>query len=97
MAAEAIPESKVVPRPLVYLVAVGFVFLALLLSGDPMGARAAYGRALDADPTYAKARVNLAALLLASALIAQEMSAASYIAIPAEVLEAYQLLQDIAR
>lgn len=36
--------------------------LALLLSGDAMGARAAYGRALDSDPTYEKARANLAAL-----------------------------------
>lgn len=34
----------------------------LLLEGDPMGARAEYGKALDADPTDAKARVNLAAL-----------------------------------
>lgn len=35
---------------------------ALLLQGDPMGARAAYGKALDADPTFDKARANLAAL-----------------------------------
>jgi len=36
--------------------------MALLLQGDAMGARAAYGRALDADPTFEKARANLAAL-----------------------------------
>jgi Flp pilus assembly protein TadD len=36
--------------------------LAMLLSGDAMGARAAYGKALDSDPTYEKARANLAAL-----------------------------------
>ena len=36
--------------------------LALLLQGDAMGARAAYGKALDADPTFEKARANLAAL-----------------------------------
>ena len=35
---------------------------ALLLRGDSMGARMAYGRALDADPTFDKARLNLAAL-----------------------------------
>jgi tetratricopeptide (TPR) repeat protein len=35
---------------------------ALLNQGDAMAAREAYGRALDADPTYAKARLNLAAL-----------------------------------
>ncbi|MFZ5468628.1 MAG: tetratricopeptide repeat protein [Myxococcota bacterium] len=35
---------------------------ALLLQGEAMGAREEYGRALDADPTYEKARANLAAL-----------------------------------
>lgn len=35
---------------------------ALLLSGDPMGAHAAYAKALEADPTFEKARANLAAL-----------------------------------
>ncbi len=35
---------------------------ALLNQGDAMGAREAYAKALDADPTYAKARLNLAAL-----------------------------------
>lgn len=35
---------------------------ALLLQGDAQGARAEYGRALDADPTFEKARANLAAL-----------------------------------
>jgi Flp pilus assembly protein TadD len=35
---------------------------AMLLQGDPMGARAEYGKALEADPTYPKARANLAAL-----------------------------------
>ncbi|XXF79356.1 tetratricopeptide repeat protein [Myxococcaceae bacterium GXIMD 01537] len=35
---------------------------ALLNQGDAMGAREAYGKALDADPTYTKARLNLAAL-----------------------------------
>jgi Flp pilus assembly protein TadD len=35
---------------------------ALLLQGKPMDARAEYGRALDADPTYVKAKANLAAL-----------------------------------
>jgi cellulose synthase operon protein C len=35
---------------------------ALLLSQDANGARAEYGRALDADPTFEKARANLAAL-----------------------------------
>ncbi|MHB8874109.1 MAG: tetratricopeptide repeat protein, partial [Myxococcaceae bacterium] len=35
---------------------------AMLLQGDSMGARAEYGKALDADPTYEKARANLAAL-----------------------------------
>jgi tetratricopeptide (TPR) repeat protein len=35
---------------------------ALLLSGDPSGARAEYARALEADPTLDKARANLAAL-----------------------------------
>ncbi len=39
--------------------ALGF---AMLLSGDSMGARAEYGKALDADPTSDKARANLAAL-----------------------------------
>ena len=39
--------------------ALGYVFL---LQGDPMGARAEYGRALEADPTYEKARANLGAL-----------------------------------
>ena len=36
--------------------------LALLLQGDAMGARAAYGKALESDPTFEKARANLAAL-----------------------------------
>jgi len=35
---------------------------ALLLSGDPMSARAEYGRALEADPTWEKARANVGAL-----------------------------------
>ncbi|MBJ6761107.1 tetratricopeptide repeat protein [Myxococcaceae bacterium JPH2] len=35
---------------------------ALLNTGDAMGARAAYAKALEADPTYDKARINLAAL-----------------------------------
>lgn len=35
---------------------------ALLLKGDAMGARAEYARALEADPTFHKARANLAAL-----------------------------------
>ena len=35
---------------------------ALLLEGDAMNARAEYARALEADPTYEKARANLAAL-----------------------------------
>ncbi len=35
---------------------------ALLNQGDAMGARAAYAKALEADPTYGKARLNLAAL-----------------------------------
>ncbi len=35
---------------------------AMLLQGDSMGARAEYGKALDADPTFEKARANLAAL-----------------------------------
>ena len=35
---------------------------ALLLSGDAMGARAEYGRALESDPTFEKARANVAAL-----------------------------------
>lgn len=39
--------------------AVGY---ALLLNGDANAARAEYGRALEADPTYDKARANLAAL-----------------------------------
>ncbi len=36
--------------------------LALLLQGDAMGARSAYGKALEADPTFDKGRANLAAL-----------------------------------
>ncbi len=36
---------------------------ALLLSGDSAAARGEYGRALEADPTYDKARANLASLL----------------------------------
>jgi cellulose synthase operon protein C len=36
--------------------------VALLLSGDANAARAEYGKALDADPTFEKARVNIAAL-----------------------------------
>ncbi len=35
---------------------------AMLLQGDSMGARAEYGKALDSDPTFEKARANLAAL-----------------------------------
>ncbi len=35
---------------------------AFLLTGDANAARAEYGRALDSDPTYEKARANLAAL-----------------------------------
>ncbi|XHF14945.1 tetratricopeptide repeat protein [Archangium gephyra] len=35
---------------------------ALLNQGDAMGAREAYAKALEADPTYDKARLNLAAL-----------------------------------
>lgn len=35
---------------------------SLLLNGDPAAARAEYGRALEADPTFDRARVNLAAL-----------------------------------
>jgi tetratricopeptide (TPR) repeat protein len=35
---------------------------ALLLQGDAAGARAEYARALEADPTFEKARANLAAL-----------------------------------
>lgn len=35
---------------------------ALLLEGEPMAARQEYGQALDADPTYEKARVNVGAL-----------------------------------
>ena len=35
---------------------------ALLLQGDAMGARSAYQKALESDPTYDKARLNLAAL-----------------------------------
>lgn len=34
----------------------------LLLLGDPMAARAEYGRALEADPTWEKARANVGAL-----------------------------------
>lgn len=36
--------------------------LAMMLQGDAMGARAEYAKALEADPTYEKARANLAAL-----------------------------------
>jgi tetratricopeptide (TPR) repeat protein len=36
--------------------------VSLLYSGEPMAARSAYGKALDADPTHEKARANLAAL-----------------------------------
>ena len=36
--------------------------VALLYQGEPMAARAAYGKAIDADPGYEKARANLAAL-----------------------------------
>jgi tetratricopeptide (TPR) repeat protein len=36
--------------------------LSLLLQGDAMAARSAYGKALDSDPTFDKARANLAAL-----------------------------------
>ncbi|HEX4621584.1 MAG TPA: tetratricopeptide repeat protein, partial [Myxococcaceae bacterium] len=39
--------------------ALGYSFL---LAGDAMSARAEYGRALDSDPTFEKARANLAAL-----------------------------------
>jgi cellulose synthase operon protein C len=39
--------------------ALGFAYL---LNEDPNAARAEYGRALDSDPTYEKARANLAAL-----------------------------------
>ncbi|MBL9037290.1 MAG: tetratricopeptide repeat protein [Archangium sp.] len=39
--------------------ALGYAFL---LNGDANAARAEYGRALEADPTYDKARANLAAL-----------------------------------
>lgn len=35
---------------------------ALLNQGDAMNARAAYAKALESDPTYGKARLNLAAL-----------------------------------
>jgi tetratricopeptide (TPR) repeat protein len=35
---------------------------ALLNQGDAMGAHAAYTKALEADPTYSKARLNVAAL-----------------------------------
>lgn len=35
---------------------------ALLLQGEAMAAREEYGRALDSDPTFEKARANLAAL-----------------------------------
>ncbi len=35
---------------------------ALLNQGDAMSARAAYAKALESDPTYGKARLNLAAL-----------------------------------
>jgi Flp pilus assembly protein TadD len=35
---------------------------ARLLQGDAIQARGEYGKALDADPTFDKARVNLAAL-----------------------------------
>ena len=36
--------------------------VALLYQGEPMAARAAYGKAIDADPGNEKARANLAAL-----------------------------------
>lgn len=36
---------------------------ALLNQGDAMGAQAAYAKALETDPTYNKARLNMAALL----------------------------------
>ncbi len=36
--------------------------LALLFGGDANAARAEYGKALDADPTFEKARANIAAL-----------------------------------
>jgi len=36
--------------------------VALLYQGEPMSARAAYGKAIDADPSNEKARANLAAL-----------------------------------
>ncbi len=36
--------------------------IALLYQGEPMLARAAYDKALEADPAYDKARANLAAL-----------------------------------
>ena len=36
--------------------------VALLYQGEPMGARAAYGKAIEADPANEKARANLAAL-----------------------------------
>ncbi|HET9158271.1 MAG TPA: tetratricopeptide repeat protein, partial [Myxococcaceae bacterium] len=36
--------------------------VALLYQGEPMAARAAYGKAIDADPANDKARANLAAL-----------------------------------
>jgi Flp pilus assembly protein TadD len=36
--------------------------VALLYQGEPMSARAAYGKAIDADPGNDKARANLAAL-----------------------------------
>ena len=36
--------------------------VALLYQGEPMAARAAYGKAIDADPSNEKARANLAAL-----------------------------------
>ncbi|MFO0598523.1 MAG: tetratricopeptide repeat protein [Myxococcaceae bacterium] len=39
--------------------ALGYAFL---LNGDPAAARGEYGRALEADPTFDKARANLAAL-----------------------------------
>ncbi|HZH02704.1 MAG TPA: hypothetical protein VEY30_02900, partial [Myxococcaceae bacterium] len=36
--------------------------MAALYQGDAMGARASFGKALEADPSYEKARVNMASL-----------------------------------
>ncbi|MGZ5958583.1 MAG: tetratricopeptide repeat protein, partial [Myxococcaceae bacterium] len=36
--------------------------VALLYQGEPMGARAAYAKAIESDPANEKARANLAAL-----------------------------------